>query len=555
MPPLMRLAALLHPLARRNSRPSRLAVLTALAFLVFNACQRTSPPPGENDTEGPTAVVAYGVDMLGINDLVHRRTAVQSALLNYGLFLPLLEEQGDHDKGPPSFEPRLAESYEFSEDHLGLTFHLRPNVVWSDGVPVTAEDVRWTWQAQTHPDVAWDYVAAKERIRDVEVVDEHTVRFHFTEVYAAQLLDANEGVILPRHAWEKLPFSEWRNQPGWFHQNAVTNGPFLLESWKPQERIVLRRNPLYFEPDLPRLERIVFQIVPDPSSQLALLRSGRAHLDEVEPAEARQVEGQPNLRLLSYAPRQFVFISWNTDGPFFADARVRRALTLGIDRQEIIDTLYYGFARLTPSPYSYDSWVFNRELEPLPHDPERARELLAEAGWTDTDGDGILDKDGQAFSFELLTNNDNQLRMDIQVMIQNQLREVGIAVRPRAIEFNALGVQLYAHDFDAAINSVGIDTSLNLYYNFHSEALNEFNWGAYSNPEVDRVIEEIEEYLDPLEAKPLYDELQRLIHEDQPVTFLYQPLRSVAIRDELQGVEPNALSTFFNMREWYLVEP
>ena len=157
-----------------------------------------------------TIVVASTADIRGINELTTDATTLHSALFNWALFATLLDEQDDFDKGPPTFKPRLATSYEFSQDRLALTFKLREDAVWSDGEPVTAEDVRWTWQAQTHPDVAWGLADYKRYIRDVEVVDRHTVRFHFHEVYATQLLDANVGVILPKHAWSRLPFSQWR---------------------------------------------------------------------------------------------------------------------------------------------------------------------------------------------------------------------------------------------------------------------------------------------------------------------------------------------------------
>jgi len=268
------------------------------------------------------------------------------------------------------------------------------------------------------------------------------------------------------------------------------------------------------------------------------------------------IDADPELELLSYIPRQYICVCWNISRPLFASKEVRQALTMAIDRQEIIDARYYGFAQLTESPYMSNIWAHNKHLEPWPYDPARAKQMLADQGWGDTDGDGILDRDGKPFRFELLTNPDNRLRRDMTVMVQEHLKRIGIDVRLRLMEFNTLLATEQAHNFDASVISMGIDTSLNLSYFFHSSAAaaDGYNLGVYSNPEVDRILEEIEAQIDPLLAKPLYDRLQVLLREDQPVTFLCEPRRLVGIRKSLHNVQPNAITTFFHLSEWELRE-
>ncbi len=543
----------------KHTRNPRFRWLLAAFSLWLAACggDNESPPAGSDvEAAGGTAIVADAIDIEGVNELLIRATPQQTTLLYFGIFLPLLDERDDYQQGPPTFAPRLAESYEFSEDRLQLTFHLRDDVVWSDGVPVTAEDVRWTWQAQTSPEIAWPFADSKERITDVEVVDPHTVRFHYSEVYAIQLLDANLGVVLPKHAWSQLPFSEWRQNRQWFHDNLVVNGPFTLESWEPAQRWVLVRNERYFEPGLPKLDRVVFQIVPDPASQLAMLRSGQVHFVEfIPPADAAALDAHPDLELLTHLARIFYFVQWNVGRPLFAEKEVRQALTMAIDRESMIDSLHRGYANLSHSPFTSDIWAHNKDIEPWPYDPQRAREVLAEQGWTDSDGDGILDRDGQPFSFELMINAGNTLRRDIMVVIQEQLRQIGIDVRTRIMEFNAMMQPLQAHEFDAIIFGIGMDTSLNTYHFFHSRGIDDgFNWGSYSNPEVDQVIEEIEDQVNQLDAKPLYYRLQELLHEDLPYTYLYEQKRIACANKALRDVNPNAVSSFYHMRHWRLVD-
>lgn len=533
----------------------RTLLLGAMLALVGCGEPSTSQHDGPAQPQAKqTVAVAYGVDMQSVNELITSGTAIHTALHYYALFLPLLEELPDFEKGPPTFAPRLAESYSFSDDRRQLTFHLRQDVVWSDGVPVTAEDVRWTWQAQIDPDIAWDQSDVKEQITDVEVVDAHTARFHFSQPYATQVLDANLGVILPKHAWSALPFSEWRSNAAWFQEHLVVNGPFTLAAWEPQQRIVIERNPTYFEPDLPRVDRIAFLITPDLLGQLTLLRSGRVQMaDWVPPPHGAEIANDPDLEVIVYLPRQYVYLCWNLKRPYFSDKRVRHALTMAIDRQGIIDALYYGYARVTTSPFPSNSWAFDPELEPLPYDIEAATQLLDESGWVDSDGDGVRDKDGVPFRFEILTNSDNQLRTDVLVMIQEQLRQVGIEAQPRPIEFNTMISRTIQHDFDATIVNLSINTNLNLYYNFHSNATDDgYNWGFYTSPEADRLIDEITAQIDQLEARPLYVQLQHQLQEDQPVTFLYEPRNLVGIDKRLKNVDPNALSRYFHMRRWEL---
>src|SRR5262249_38601322 len=154
-------------------------------------CRREAKPAG-----GGTVVTGWPSEPGGVNPLILPASQPTSEM-TFRLFLHLLEEQPDFDQHPPTFKPQLAPSYHWSPDHKTLTFHLRDDVVWSDGVPVTADDVRWTWQAQISRDVVWDNAEAKKSITDVEAVDPHTVRFRFSRAYAKQLLDANEGVVLP----------------------------------------------------------------------------------------------------------------------------------------------------------------------------------------------------------------------------------------------------------------------------------------------------------------------------------------------------------------------
>ncbi|MDY7093985.1 MAG: ABC transporter substrate-binding protein [Acidobacteriota bacterium] len=515
------------------------------------------PPHGpipEEPVRGGTAVIGYTGDISGVNILATSSSQPTTELCQR-LFLSLLEEQPDYQESPPTFRPELAESWEFSEDNKTLTFHIRKGLVWSDGVPITAEDVRWTWEAQTSPEIAWDNASLKATITQVEVLDEHTVRFHFTHAYPGQLVHVNEGVILPKHAWEKLPFSEWRRNGRWFVDNLVVSGPFDLEDWKPQQEIVLRRNERYFEPGKPYLDRAVLRIIPDSASQLTQLLAGSLDfMRQVPAATADRVAAGPDTKLVTFWPPQFTTLIWNLRNPLFADTQVRQALTLAIDRQAIVDTIWFGYARTSPSPYITSVWGHNPDIEEFPYDPDQARELLAAAGWKDADGDGILDRDGQPFRFELMVNAGNQERVDAAVMIQQQLRQVGIDVQPATLDWNAIGDLLDRRAFEATITGLAVETSLDLSPYFHSQSIEErLNLSSYSNPEVDRLLEAARSELELENSKPYLYKIQELLHRDQPMTILWEPQRLVGMSWRLQGARPNPISTLHNLHEWWLI--
>jgi len=539
----------------------RLGGIVLCAFLA--ACtpaKEEAPAPApvsSSPVRGGTAVIGTTADIAGVNDLLSATTVITGDVLYRMLFLHLFEEQPDFNEHPPTFAPRLAESSEWSADRLLLTVRLRSDVVWSDGVPVTAEDVRWTWQAQVNPDVAWDYAFVKEAITDVEIVDSHTVRVHFKNAYFSQMADLNEGVILPKHAWSALPFKEWRTRPEWFQEHLVSDGPFVLTRWTPQQELVLDRNPRYFEKDLPRLDSVVFRVIPDRANQLAQLRVGSLdYVEQLPPPRATEVRSWPNARLLSYWTRQYGFVEWNVARPLFSDPEVRRALTQAIDRQAIVDTLWQGFGKVSDSPILSTLWAHDPALKPWPFAPDEAKRSLAAKGWSDSDGDGVLDKNGERFSFELMTNAGNEIRRDAALMIQEQLRRIGVEVRPVTIETNAMITQLGRHEFDASILSYSIDTSLDISYAFHSNSIKDgSNYGAYSNPEIDHLLDEFRLQTDPREAMARLVRAQQILHAEQPYTFLWEAQRLDAASARLQDPRPNALSAYFHIREWWLSGP
>jgi peptide/nickel transport system substrate-binding protein len=467
------------------------------------------------------------------------------------LFLELLEEQSDL----LSFEPRLAKSYEFSEDRRELTFHLRDDVFWSDGVPATAHDVVATFRAQKDPKLLWASRHLKDKIDSVVALDDRTAVYYFNEVYPYQLTDANDGVILPKHVIEDVKPEEIRSIPV---IELPTNGPFKIELWVRGQSLTLVPYERYYEEGKPYLEKVIFKIIPDQTTLLTQLKAGEIDcMESLPPSEVQGLrENHPEIQILDFPTRNYNYIGWNGAREPFENLNVRRALTHAIDRKLIIDNLYYGFAAECSSPFPPIIWAYNPNIEPLAYDPELTRRMLADEGFMDRDGDGWLDREGKRFEFDLITNYGNQIRMDTQIMVQEMLREIGVKVNPVVLEWTVMLDKVKSSNFDAMVNAWRASTKADLSPIWSCEARRAggYNRIDYCNETVDSLNAVACKMLDFEKAKPLLYEVQEMIYDDQPYTFLYVTTALTALGSEFKGAEPNAISTYHNLHEWYIGE-
>ncbi len=520
-------------------------VLFLLLLALFHSCTGRDA----SVTRGGTLVIGEISDFEDLNPMA--TTDAHARDVYKLLFLELLVEQSDL----LTFEPRLAESYEFSEDRKQLTFHLRDDVYWSDGVRVTAHDVEATFRAQKDPRVLWASRHLKDKIDSVVALDDRTAVYHFTEVYPYQVMDANDGVILPKHILEDVPPEEIKSIPV---VEIPTSGPFKIELWVRGQSLTLVPNERYYEKGKPYLDKVIFKIVPDQTTLLTQLKAGEIDCMESLPPREVQVlkESHPELVILDYPTRNYNYIGWNGAHEPFGNRNVRRALTHAIDRKLIIDNLYYGFAQECSSPFPPIIWAYNPDIEILPYDPELARKMLAEEGFVDRDGDGWLDRDGKRFEFDIITNYGNQIRMDTQIMIQEMLREVGIKANPVILDWTVMLDKIKSGDFEAMVNAWRASTKADLSPIWSCEARRAggYNRIDYCNEDVDSLNALACKMLDSEKARPIFYQVQEIIYEDQPYTFLYVTTALTALSNEFKGAEPNAISTYHNLHEWHIGE-
>jgi len=531
---------------RPPARRSLLVRLPGLALLLVGLAA-SSPP-----TERAASRLVIGVrgDVSSFN-LYTATNAFSQDVIDL-LDLKLADEQDDFSHGPPTFRPSLASSWEFSGDRLHLTFHLDPRARWSDGKPVTAEDVLFTHKVASSADVGWVGSDVKEQIAEVTAPDSRSVVVRFKSLYPYALMDAAEGNVLPARAYEKIPLAEWPKQA--FLDVPASCGPFLLKRYERGAVIELVRNPGYFRSPLPRLDSVVFRILPDEATLVNELLSGGIDFMENIPADAvARIQANPRLRIVRVPDLSYTFISWNLSRPWFSDPRVRRALTLAIDRQAIIDGLLPGVGRPSAGPILSFMWARDPSLKPPPFDPAEARRILKEAGWEDRDRDGVLEKDGKPFHFELESNQGSSLRAAIVEMVSEQLRRVGVEAVPRIFEFSAFVARHEKHDYDAFVSSWRESTKVDLKSAFATSSQSGgYNYGLYSNPGLDGIIDRARVENDPGAARKLWAQAQQIIARDLPYTFLFERDRLNAVPKSLRGLHPSPRSAYAGLEEWSL---
>jgi peptide/nickel transport system substrate-binding protein len=452
------------------------------------------------------------------------------------------------------FEGDLAESWEISDDGREITFHLRKGVRWHDGEPFTSADVLFTYKLMIDPETPTAYAERYKQVEEAMAPDAYTFKVRYAEPLAPALVSWAMG-ICPEHLLkdEDISTSE-------LARNPVGTGPFRFVKWDPGEQIVLERNEDYFE-GAPYIKRIVYRIVPDTTTMFLELQSGGLDYMGLTPLQyARQTESPAFKRRFNkyrYPAFAYTYLGYNLRKPMFQDRRVRQAISYAIDKQEIVDGVLLGLGQPATGPYKPGSWPYNPEVQRYPYAPDKARALLDAAGWKDRDGDGVRDKDGQALAFTILTNQGNDQRIKAGEIIQRRLQEVGIEVKLRVIEWASfLKEFIYPGRFDATILGWTIPVDPDGYNIWHSSKTGprELNFIGYSNPEVDRLLEQGRRVLGVDKRRPVYHRLQEILAEDVPYTFLYVPDSLPVVARRFHGIEEAPAGIMHNFNRWYVPE-
>ncbi len=497
--------------------------------------------------------------------------AGSSAILGY-----IMESLLVRDARTLELKPQLAEARPtIAADKLSYTFKIRKDAHFQDGRKMTGEDVLFSIKAIKCPLVNAPFARVYyESVTDAQLLDEYTIRFSIKEPYFLNETMLGGIDVLPRHYYDpqnllkdvtvkdlagdaaKLgdnvkKFAEQFNKN--FSRNPMGSGPYRFQSWKTGQEIELVRDTKYWGNgkagiDQPYLDRHRYRVINNLDAALTSLKSGS--LDNMGLTQLQHLQQTGTDRFKKdfekheYFAPNYTYIGWNNDHPIFSDKRVRRAMTHFADRKQMVKTILFNLGQVVDGPIYFHRPEYDKSLASIPFDPKKALELLAEAGWKDSDGDGVLDKtiDGKKipFRFEIKINSGNVNRKSVALALQDELKKHGIAASVRELDWTVFLSEIKERKYDAMILGWAMSvTEPDAYQVWHSsQAANKgSNHINYKNPRVDKILEDYRREFDAKKRIELYREFQKILHDDQPYTFLFTPKSISAVSRRFRGVE------------------
>ncbi|MHC1742130.1 MAG: peptide-binding protein [Syntrophobacteraceae bacterium] len=511
------------------------------------AAQTATDPETPSPTDGDWLVHHLSAEPATLNPIV--ATDAYASGINEYIYESLLKR----DERTMELVPQLADSWEISDDHLTYTFHLKKHVKWQDGHPFTGRDVVFSYQRIMDPKVDAPHLRNYyQDIDSVELLDDYTVRYRYRIPYY-RALDFCGGInIVPAHLFKES--DDFNKHP--IGRQPVGTGPYKLVKWDTGKEIVLVRDENYWGKK-PHLLRHVYKIITEPTAAFQVLKQGGLDMMSLRPIQwARQTQSKrfnDEFRKLKYYLPSYSYIGWNSRQPFFSDKRVRKAMTMLMDRESFLQKVLLGLGTVVSGPFYINSPDYDKSIPLYPFDPKAALVLLKEAGWEDHDRDGILDKDGRAFDFEFLVSAGSKTGEQIATILQENLKAVGVRMSIRRLEWAVFIQRIDDRDFDACTLGWSMGWESDPFQIWHSSQADKgSNFVGFKNQEADLIIETARQEFDAEKRRALYHRFHAIVHEEEPYTFLFtlEALMAVSRRFEDVNVYAMGLAPL----EWWVPE-
>lgn len=444
-----------------------------------------------------------------------------------------------YDKDLSTIVGDLAESFYF-ENEKTLLFKLRSNVKWHDGEKFSANDVLFTYNTLISPKISSPYSSNFRFVESVEVVDELTLRVRYKEAYFKALETWMMG-ILPQHLLQ----NEQNLMSSSFNTNPIGTGAYKLHQLEYSKNIVLSAFDEYFE-GRPKIDEISFHIIADPMTRFLMLKSGSLDIGSIEPMQyERQLDKSffDKFDIYENISQSYTYLGFNLRIEKFQNPKVREALSLAINREELVKILFFDHAKVCSGPFLPATNAFNEEVKAPKQNIQKAKELLREAGYNESN----------PFTFEIATSNSSDTRPYAAQILQHQLKEAGVVVTLRVMEWQAfLNMVVFPNKFDSVLLGWGLSPTPDPYMFWHSDSDKQggFNLVGYHNAEMNKMIEDSQSMIDSKELSLVWKKMFKTITDENPYLFLFIPNSITTVSKKIKNVKSSPSGIWHNYIKW-----
>lgn len=553
---------------KTNNSASPSASATPSASETASASPSPSATPDANaPVDGGSLVVSSFSDIVSINPIYVQDTASGDAAYFVMANLYDLDRNGKIAAEPWSLAADLPE---ISADGLSYTVKLKPEAKWSDGTPVTADDVAFTFNTMKNPEAGSPAASLTDKIDTITKVDDHTVTFKLKQVYAPFLYSLYTP-LAPYHILKDVPVSELEKNPyGSDVAKTVTDGPWKWTEWNKGQYLTFEADPNYWGSVKPHIQKITYKIYADQNTEIQAVLKGDADLTSAVPLPLLDtVKGNKDLNVILAPGPQYEYLGFNFKDDNFPDKwspfksqKTRQAIAYALNRQGMVDNVLKGTGKLMNAPFLPGSWADPGDAAVnYNYDAEKAKQLLAEDGWA-AGKDGILEKDGHKFSFELQYNAGNSRRESVAAIIQQNLKDVGIDVKLQALDFATwVDQNLTPGKYQAILMGWSLSNpdpdGESIFSSKYFPPAGQ-NTGWYKNEKLDQLWVDGYSTTDQAKRAEIYKQIGQEISTDLPYVFLYQYGLPEAINNKVHYADEDkpestlAYGYFFHIINWWV---
>lgn len=541
-------------------------LMVLILGVLLSSCQ-------QQQDETTRIVIAIPSDAESLNPLFS--FSFQEVNISEILYLSLVQHEWDQDAGDLKSSPMIAKSWVWSDDSSSITFELRDDIKWRDGQKLTSNDVVFSFDLYSDPDVQSRFYGTFEKfftesnqhidmVKTFEVTGPYQFKINFKPGSNPVLVDIDIPVI-PEHVFSRMDRKEiFTTEKG---HDTITSGPFYLKKWEKNQSLVLRRNENSFLNDPGNPDEIIFKIIPNYNSRITQLKNGSIDFtDGIKPDQVDELTKNGNFHIEPVKGREYDYAAWNNIDPdlysvsgkikahkLFGNVIVRKALTYAINRDEILSGYLGGYGDAATGPVAPIFKDYYNDLKPAEYNPAKARDMLLAEGWKDDDKNGILEKDGEEFSFILNYAAGNLRREYAATIIRSNLKSIGIDVKTEPMEAGIFFEKMFNRELNAWLGGWSVPIPLNLtpYWgsDFNKSSL---NLSGYIDTEVDMLLNKISSSKSKEEKSTYYKKIQEIINNDSPVTFLYWIDNITAYNKRLEEVKITPLGSIHRCWAWQI---